>query len=191
MKKFHKSHFHVAFFGDAEARKNDSIFIDAYDTAQILAKNKFTSVNGGGPGIMLASTLGAKSTGGRVELVVINKKDQPSKHYEGQSPENIPLANRIYTLKTYEGRLNKIIKISDAYVIFYGGTGTLAEMSYVWSEAKFNYPHQKPLIFFGKKWRKIIKTLTQELKLEKIEQRVCYFVDKPEQVLEILRVYSK
>lgn len=191
MKKFHKSHFHVAFFGNAEARKNDSVFIDAYDTAQILAKNKFTSVNGGGPGIMLASTLGAKSTGGRVELVVINKKDQPSKHYEGQSPENIPLANRIYTLKTYEGRLNKIIKISDAYVIFYGGTGTLAEMSYVWSEAKFNYPHQKPLIFFGKKWRKIVKTLTQELKLEKIEQRVCYFVDKPEQVLEILKVYSK
>lgn len=191
MKKFHKSHFHVAFFGYADIRKNDPTFIDAYDTAQILAKNKFTVVNGGGPGIMLASTLGAKSIGGRVELAVINQKNQPAKHYEGQSPENIPLANRIFTLKTYEGRLNKIIKLSDAYIIFYGGTGTLAEMSYVWSEAKFNYPDQKPLIFFGKKWRKIIKTLAQELKLEKIEQRICYFVDKPEQALEILRVYSK
>lgn len=191
MTKSSKHPFHVAFFGDADAKKKDLFFIDAYDTAQLLAKNKYTIVNGGGPGIMLASTLGAKSIGGRVKLVVINRNDQPSKHYEGQAVENISQANRIFTLKTYEGRLNKIIKLSDAYVIFYGGTGTLAEMAYVWSEAKFNYPHQKPLIFFGKKWRKIIHTLSQELNLEKIEQRVCYFVDKPEQVLEIIKVYKK
>lgn len=191
MKKIHKRSFHVAFFGDANFKKKDSTFIDAYDTAQILAKYNFTIINGGGPGTMLASTLGAKSVKGRVKVVIINQKNQPPKRYEGHSDENTSLANRIYTLKSYQGRLNKLIKLANAYVIFYGGTGTLAEMAYVWSEAKFAYPHQKPIIFFGKKWRKIIHVLSHELNFEKIEQQVCYFVDKPEQVLEILRTYSK
>lgn len=190
-KKIFKRPLHVAFFGDGTAKKKDSFFVDAYDTAQLLAKNKCTILNGGGPGIMLASTLGATSVHGRVELVVIDKEDQPSKHYEGQSEENISSANRIFTLETYEGRLNKLIDLAHAYIIFYGGTGTLAEMTFVWSEAKFAYPHQKPIIFFGKKWRKIIQAINSQLKLEKIETKVCYFVDKPEQVLEILKTYSK
>jgi predicted Rossmann-fold nucleotide-binding protein len=191
MKKLIKHRFRIAFFGDATAKKRNPQFLDAYDTAQLMAKNKYTTINGGGPGIMLASTLGAKSIKGRVENVVVDSKNEPSRHYEGQSLENVSQANHIYSLKSYEGRLNKIIKLANAYVIFYGGTGTLAEMAYVWSEAKFDYPHQKPLIFFGKKWRKVIRILSQELNLEKIEQRVCYFVDKPEQVLDIIKTYSK
>jgi len=190
-KKSFKRPLHVAFFGDGTIKKKDSVFVDAYDTAQLLAENKCTILNGGGPGIMLASTLGAVSVHGRVELVVVNPKTEPKKHYEGQDPENISEANRVFVLKSYQSRLNKLIKLAHAYVVFYGGTGTLAEMSFVWSEAKFAFPHQKPIIFFGKKWKKIIKTISQELKLEKIEKQICYFVDKPEQVLEILRVFSK
>jgi len=189
-KKSFKRPLHVAFFGDGTIKKKDSVFVDAYDTAQLLAENKCTILNGGGPGIMLASTLGAVSVHGRVELIVIDKEDQPSKHYEGQSEENIATANRIFTLETYEGRLNKLIKLAHAYVVFYGGTGTLAEMAFVWSEAKFAYPRQKPIIFYGKKWKKIINTLTQELKLEKIEQRSCYFASTPDQVLEILKKFK-
>lgn len=190
MKKTHKRPFHIAFFGNASTKKSDSSFVDAYDTAQLLAKNKCTILNGGGPGIMLASTLGAKSVKGRAEVVVINPKNQPG-HYEGQFVENVSQANRTFILKSYQGRLNKLIKLANAYIVFYGGTGTLAEMSFVWSEAKFAYPHQKPIIFFGKKWKKIINTLTGELNLEKMEQRVCYFADSPDKVLEILRSFSK
>lgn len=190
-KNLKKRPLHVAFFGDATATKKSSQFIDAYDTAQLLAQNKCTIVNGGGAGIMLASTLGAKSIHGRVESVVVSHQNEPSKHYEGQNPENLSLVNRIFTLKSYQNRLNKIIKLASAYVVFYGGTGTLAEMAYVWSEAKFVYPKQKPIIFFGKKWRKIIRTISSELNFEKLEKNLCYFVDKPEQVLEIVKTYSK
>ena len=191
MKKTHKRPFHVAFFGDGTVKKKKPVFIDAYDTAQLLSKNKYTIINGGGPGVMLASTLGALSVHGRCEAVVVNSSNQPPRHYEGQSLENISGVNRVFSLKSYQGRLNKLIKLANAYVIFYGGTGTVAEMSFVWSEAKFAYPHQKPIIFFGKKWRKIIHTIISSLKFEKIEKQVCFFVDKPEQVLEILKVYSK
>lgn len=191
MKKKIKRPLHVAFFGDAHTPKKDSVFVDAFDSAQLLSQNKCTILNGGGPGIMLASTLGAKSVHGRVELVVIDPKNEPKNHYEGQSSENISLANRIFTLKSYQGRINKLIKLADAYVIFYGGTGTLAEMTYVWSKAKFAYPHQRPLIFFGKKWRKIISTLSHELNLEKIEQKICFFANSPDDVLKILKEFNK
>ena len=191
MKKKIKKRFRVAFFGNSDVKKRSLSFIDAYDTAQLLSKNNFTIINGGGPGIMLASTLGAVSVHGRAEAVVINPKSQPIAHYEGQYPENISQVKRIYSLKSYQGRLSKLIKLASAYVIFYGGTGTLAEMAYVWSEAKFAFPRQKPIIFFGKKWRKIIHTITSELKFEKIEKQICYFVTKPEQVLEIIKTYSK
>ncbi len=191
MKKKIKKRTRIAFFGDANVKKRNVIFIDAYDTAQLLSKNNYTILNGGGPGVMLASTLGAISVHGRAEAVVINPQNQPISRYEGQNFENISQVKRLYTLKSYQGRLNKLTKLASAYVIFYGGTGTLAEMAYVWSEAKFTFPRQKPIIFYGNKWRKIIHTITSELKFEKIEKQVCYFVNKPEQVLEILRVFSK
>lgn len=191
MKKKIKKRIRVAFFGDSTVKKRSLTFIDAYDTAQLLSKNNFTILNGGGPGVMFASTLGALSVHGRAEAVVINTKNEPAARYEGQYPKNVSQVKRIYSLKSYQGRLNKLIKLASAYVIFYGGTGTLAEMSFVWSEAKFAYPRQKPIIFYGKKWRKIIKTITSELKFEKIEKQICYFVNKPEQVLDIIKTYSK
>ena len=182
-----KRRFQIAFFGDGEIKKTDSTFIDAYDTAQLLAKHKFTVINGGGPGVMLASTLGAASVNGKTKVVVIKDGHQPPKHYEGQHPENTANAKKIITLKSYSGRLRKLINLADAYVIFYGGTGTLAEMTYVWSEAKFAYPKYKPVIFYGKKWRKIINTLSQELNLEKKEQSICRFAKNPEEVLKIIQ----
>lgn len=140
---------------------------------------------------MLAATLGAASVQGRSEAVVLNPKFQPPKHYEGQSPENLAHVKKIYTLKTYQGRLNKLTRLADAYLIFYGGTGTLAEMSYVWSEAKFTYPKTKPLIFFGRKWPKIIKTLSRELNLEPLEQKICRFAKNPDEVLRLLADFKR
>lgn len=186
MKKTVKKRFRVAFFGDGQAAKRSAHFIDAYDVAQLLAKYKYVIVNGGGPGVMLASTLGAASVGGRSEAVVINAEHQPTKHYEGQSEANLAAVKKIYSLKSYQGRLHKLIRLADAYIVFYGGTGTLAEMTFVWSEAKFAYPKAKPIIFYGKKWKKIITTLGHELNLEKKEMKVCYFAHDPDSVLTIL-----
>ena len=42
----------VAFFGDANIPETDPDYIDAYQTAKLLAENGMVIVNGGGPGIM-------------------------------------------------------------------------------------------------------------------------------------------
>ena len=51
----------IAFFGDANIPEEDSVYKDAFKAAEILAKEGYTIVNGGGPGVMNASTHGAEA----------------------------------------------------------------------------------------------------------------------------------
>jgi uncharacterized protein (TIGR00725 family) len=175
----------IAFFGDADIKKNDDNYKLAFDTAKLLAENGFTLINGGGPGIMQACTEGAKAGNGSVELVVLDPKNEPD-NYEGENRENISLADKVTVTKDYPSRLNKLIKISDAFVIFNGGTGTISEVGMTWEIAKFDYGDHKPLIFMGESWREIINTMTRDLNLEKKEQKVVALVNTPEEVLDIV-----
>jgi uncharacterized protein (TIGR00725 family) len=176
----------VAIFGDGTAKKTQKHYQDAFRVARILAQNNYIIVNGGGPGIMLAATMGAKSAAGRVELVILDPRHEP-KHYEGADSKNTSLADKIYSSATYSRRLDKLIQLADAYIIFKGGTGTLSEIGLTWEQAKFDYGHHEPLIFYGRFWHKIVNDLIRGLELEKIEQRVVEVVDSPQAVLKVLR----
>ena len=177
----------VAIFGDADAKKTEQHFIDAFNTAKLLAENGYIIVNGGGPGIMAASTLGAKAGNGKVELVLIDEKVNMGKNYEGSDMENKKKADKIYRTKTIQERTEKIVDLADAHIVFKGGTGTMAELSLVWEKAKFEYGKHKPLIFFGDCWKKTIESLVENLDFDKIERKVYAFADSPEEVLKILK----
>jgi uncharacterized protein (TIGR00725 family) len=180
----------VAFFGDAEAKINDEHYQLAFETARLLAENGYIVVNGGGPGIMLAATLGAKETGGKVEIVVIKKEDEPG-NYEGTDQQNVALADTEYATMDINSRAEKLIDIADAFVIFKGGTGTLSEVGMVWELAKFEYGHHEPLIFVGKEWKTIVKTIEERMNFEEKEKRVVATVEKPEEVFKALEQAGK
>lgn len=171
--------------GDAEAKPTDQHFIDAFNTAKLMAEAGYIIVNGGGPGVMKASTLGAKEVGGKVELVILNPKKQPE-NYEGKDKENCNLADKIIETDNYPDRLNKLIEIADAFVIFKGGTGTLSEVGLIWETAKFDYGHHEPLIFFGDCWENIVDGLVKDLVFDKVEKRVYEITETPEEVLKII-----
>lgn len=177
----------VAFFGDADAKPTDKHYVDAYETAKLLAENGYIIVNGGGPGIMSAATLGAKAGNGRVELVIIDEEVNMGNNYEGSDEESKSKADKIYTTKIIEERTGKLIEISDAYVIFKGGTGTLAELSLVWEKAKFDYGHNEPLIFMGKYWNEVVNTIIRDLNFDTIEKKVYEIVETPVEVLKTLK----
>lgn len=176
----------VGFFGDADLKPNSQAYKSAYDTAKLLAEAGYIVVNGGGPGIMGAATEGAIAGGGKVELVVMDPKKEPD-NYEGIDDENLNLATKVYYENTYPNRLNKLVEIADAFVVFKGGTGTLSEVGLIWENAKFDYGHHEPVIFFGKEWREIIHLIEKNMNYEAIEKRVVTVVDTPEEVLEILK----
>jgi len=175
----------VAFFGDADLKPTDPTFRLAEETAKILAESGYIIVNGGGPGVMLAATLGAKLAGGKAEVVVINQEDEPG-NYEGTDSKNMGSADVKYQTGDINSRTKKLVEIADAFVIFKGGTGTLAEVGMVWELAKFEYGHHEPLIFVGREWSEVIKTIEEKMNFEEKEKRVVVTVDKPEEVLRAL-----
>ncbi len=185
MEKTTKKILRVAFFGDADLKPNSDTYKSTYDTAKLLAESGYIIVNGGGPGIMNAATQGAKAGNGRVELVVMDPSKEPD-NYEGTDAANLKYASKIYYEKSYPNRLNKLIEIADAFVVFKGGTGTLSEVGLVWETAKFDYGHHEPVIFFGAEWQQIIELLEKNMNYEKMEKRVVTVVDTPQEVLDIL-----
>ena len=181
----------VAFFGDAEAKETDAHFKLAFDTAKLLSENGYIIVNGGGPGVMLASTLGAAAVKGEIEVAIIDEKVDMGANYEGSGMDNKTKANIIYRTKTIQDRTEKLVDISDAFIIFKGGTGTMAELSLVWEKAKFAYGNHKPLIFVGAFWKEIIEPMVKDLGFDEIEKNVYEIVETPAQVLETLKRVSK
>jgi uncharacterized protein (TIGR00725 family) len=177
----------VAFFGDAEAKENDQHYIDAYNTAKLLAENNYIIVNGGGPGVMLASTLGAKSVGGKVEIVIIDEKVDMGKNYEGTEKNNKKIVDCVYKSKNIQQRTEKLVEIADAHVVFKGGTGTLAEFALVWEKAKFEFGKHEPLILFGDSWKRTTESIVENLEFDAIEKKVYAFADTPQEVLKIIK----
>ena len=175
----------VAFFGDADLTPRTEAYKLVEDTAELLAENGYIIVNGGGPGIMRASTEGARRVGGEVELVIIDPKKEPG-NYEGSDGENVKYASKVYKMANIENRVGKLVEIADAFVVFKGGTGTLAEVGLVWELAKFDYGHHEPVIFVGKQWKKMVNALEEGMGFEEKEKRVVTVVDTAEEVLRLL-----
>lgn len=172
----------VAFFGDAEAKENSPHFKLAWETAKILAKAGFVIVNGGGPGVMLAATLGAESVGGKTEAVVIDGRIDMGENFEGQYKNNISRVDKKIVEENYPDRLNRLLEEADAYVIFNGGTGTISEIGMAWSRSKFDFGNHKPLIFIGDFWHEILDPIETFMEIDEQETSVLAIVETPEEV---------
>lgn len=178
----------VAFFGDADVSPQSQEYKQAFEVAKLLASQGFTIVNGGGPGVMDASTKGAQAVGGETLSVTFNPKDAPG--FEGRYVGNIT----DHEIKTtnYIERMFKLIEHSDIFIIFRGGSGTLSEFGTAWVLAKLYYGHHKPFILFGKNWLAIIDTLRRNMNLDKNELSVFEICQSVEEVLPAInRLHRK
>jgi uncharacterized protein (TIGR00730 family) len=173
----------IAFFGDADVSAQSREYKDAFEVAKLLASRGFTIVNGGGPGIMDASTKGAQAADGETISVTFDPKDAPG--FEGRYLGNIT----DHEIKTtnYIERMFKLIEHSDIFIIFRGGTGTLSELGTAWVLAKLYYGHHKPFILFGKNWPAIIDVLRRNMNLDKNELSVFEICEDISQVLPAIQ----
>jgi len=183
MKKIKK----IAFFGFSDAKESSQLYRDAFWTAQILAENGFTIVNGGGPGVMRAATLGAKRGGGKTIGVTFYSKE--TTNFEGRDPKN-PIDEEIKT-KNYLERTLKLLDLADCYIVFNGGTGTISEFAMAWGLADLYFGHHKPLILFGDFWKDIILTFKRHMLLSRRELEVFKIVSCAEEVIKTLSYFDK
>ncbi len=177
----------VAFFGDANIPQSDPVYKQAFEVAQELARAGFTIVNGGGPGVMNASTQGAASVGGETLSVTFNPTDAPG--FEGRYVKNVT-SHEIVT-GNYVERMFKLIEHADMFIIFKGGSGTISEFGTAWVLAKLYWGHHKPFILYGRQWEEIIDVLKKNMNIDRSELSVFEIVTRVADVLPTIKRFEK
>ena len=176
----------VTFLGYADAKQADDPFKAAYEVARLCAQEGYTIVNGGGPGVMKASTMGAKSAGGKAIGVTFFPKDIPV--FEGRDKTN--KVDHLIVVENYLERTLKLLELGHIFVIFNGGTGTISEFGMAWGLARLYFGHHKPLILYGEFWQEIIFAFTKGMYIRSEERNVFKIVNKPQAALDAIREFE-
>ena len=179
-----KSIYSVAFLGGAAVQSEDQTYKDVYDIARKLAEMGLTIYNGGGPGVMRASTEGAKSAGGRVIGVTCYPKILYL-NWEGRDPEN-RFDDEVVTSDYFE-RTKKLLLLTDIHLIFRGGTGTISEFGMTWASSYIQGGHEKPIILFGDFWDSIIQNLKKHMYMRPGEFRVYTIVNSVAEAVDEIK----
>jgi len=173
----------ISFFGYSEAKPGERLYEDAFKTAKLLAENGFIIVNGGGPGIMYASTQGAIAGGGETLSVTFSPEDAPG--FEGKYLGNI--TTKEIKTSNYIERMFKLIEHGDTYIVFRGGAGTLSEFATIWCLARLYFGRHKPFILYGDFWKNIIKSFKHNMIVRGEEFKVFKIVNTPQEVLQTVK----
>ena len=177
----------VAFFGSSKTHTRDEEFKTAREVAKIVAASGRKVVNGGGPGIMLAATLGAKDANGETTAVYYEPKFATT--FEGKDAIN--LADTQYEEENYVGRTRRLLELGDLYIIFNGGTGTISEFGMAWGLARLYFGRHKPLILFGQFWHNIINSFKKNMKITPVEFEVLRIVTETKNVIPTIEEFEK
>jgi uncharacterized protein (TIGR00725 family) len=177
----------VAIFGYADAPDKGKLFRDVVETSKLLALADYTVIDGGGPGVMRAATVGAKEGGGKVIAVTLYPEDMTK--FEGRDPKN--LFDVEIKTSNYLERTLTLLKEGQVYVIFNGGTGTISEFAMAWGLARLYFGHHKPLILFGSFWHEIIDAFKKNMMLRSEELKVFKIVERPDQVLTAIAEFER
>lgn len=177
----------IGIFGSADIDEAHPVYQAALAVAETLAKTGKTIVDGGGPGVMAAATIGAEKAGGKTIAVTFEPRDMPE--FEGRYAGNIP--DLEIKTDTYISRMFGLIEESDAFVIFQGGTGTLSEWSTVWLLAHLHYGHHRPLVLYGDFWPDFLDTVSKYFFVGEKERSLYKFANSPEQVMQALTEFEQ
>jgi ribulose-phosphate 3-epimerase len=173
----------VAFLGGSAWEPQDQPFKDSFEVARILAENGYVIVNGGGPGVMRAATLGAHAAG-KYSQVITYHPNKRKTHYEGIDLENT-FDDEIITLDYFD-RTKVMLQTTDIHIVFRGSIGTLSEFGMTWVSSWIHEPNAKPIILYGAFWKEIIDVLVKNLYIVNNEADLFKIVTTPEEVLDYI-----
>ena len=174
----------VTILGSARLPSNNKYYKVAQELGRLLGKNGFTTITGGGPGIMEAANKGAYEAGG--ESVGINIQ--------------LPFEQRInpYVKKStafYYFFTRKVMLTSpaNAFVFFPGGFGTLDEFFEVVDHMELGYMKHVPIIMVGKDfWKPVVefiknKSISETGSLMEKELENWHIVETADEAFEFIK----
>ncbi len=173
----------VTFFGSARSRPNSATYKMTEKLAQLLVKNGFNIVSGGGPGVMEAANKGAAKAGGKsVGLNIrLPTEQRPNKY-----------ANIRLDFKYFFIRKVMFVKYAVAYIIMPGGFGTLDELFEALTLIQTKRIKPFPVILMDSEyWKGLIDwmkdTLLREKTISKSDLDIFHLTDDPEEAVAIIK----
>jgi len=144
----------VTILGSARLAPNNKYYKIAEQFGALLGKNGFTTMTGGGPGIMEAANKGADKAGG--ESVGINIQLP-------REQRTNPYVKKSVGFSYFFTRKVMLTSPANAFVLFPGGFGTLDEFFEVVDYMELGYMHKSPIVLVGREfWEPLIKFLRNQ-----------------------------
>jgi uncharacterized protein (TIGR00730 family) len=173
----------VSIFGGSRVRKGSRYYRKAVQVSQALAREGFSIITGGGPGIMEAANLGARRGGGcSVGLNIRLPFEQDHNRY----------IDTLVHFNYFFARKVMFIKYACAYVVFPGGFGTLDEAFEALTLVQTHKIDNFPVIMIGREfWRGMVRWLGKEMlgggMIGPEDQRLFTVTDDPQEVCRLVR----
>ena len=173
----------VSIFGGSRVRKGSRYYRKAVQVSQALAREGFSIITGGGPGIMEAANLGARRGGGR--SIGLNIR-LPFEHRPNRHIDTLVNFNYFFARKVM------FIKYACAYVVFPGGYGTLDEAFEALTLVQTHKVDNFPVIMIGREfWKGMTRWLRREMlgrgMISKEYQRLFTVTDDAQEVCRMVR----
>jgi len=175
----------VSIFGSARVKAGEPYYEKTVVLARLLAKEGFSVITGGGPGIMEAANKGAAEGGGKSVGMNIRLPFE-------QKPN--PYANVHIDYKYFFIRKVMFVKYALAYIILPGGFGTLDELFEALTLIQTKKIKSFPLILMGSEyWEGLIDWLNNAMlaedKILPVDMELIQIVDEPEDVVKLIKKY--
>ncbi len=187
IKGFRSLHFVgpcITVFGSARFKEDHEYYEKAREFGKRIAEVGFTTMTGGGPGIMEAANRGAYENGGM--SVGCNIKlpfEQKANKY----------VNKSITFDHFFERKTLLIKYSYAFICMPGGFGTMDEFFETLTLIQTKTITQFPIILFGKEFYKDLEELMGDMvKAQTInpeDLQLVLITDSVDEAMDHIRKY--
>ncbi len=173
----------VAIFGSARMQPEDSAYQTAETIAYQLAKEGFSVITGGGPGIMEAANKGASDANG--VSVGVNIKLPHEQHPN-------PYAKMTMEFRYFFVRKVMLVKYAVAFIYMPGGFGTLDEFFEAITLIQTQKINPVPVVLVGTSfWKGLINWIERELLRRNLispsDLSIFTVLDDPYQVVEFIK----
>jgi hypothetical protein len=177
----------ISIFGSARLKETDPYYLKTVELAELLSKNNYAIISGGGPGVMEAANKGAHAQN---QTSVGLNIDLPTE----QKPN--PYQNLSLNFRYFFVRKVMFVRYSMGYVCMPGGFGTLDEFFEALTLIQTHKAYPMPLVLYGSDfWSGLMTwlktTLIEYGTLSLDELNLITVTDDPQEVVNIMNKHRQ
>ena len=164
----------ISIFGSSRPQPGELAYQEAMSLGRAVGEIGWVVMTGGYSGIMEAASRGAAEAGGHVIGVTCDDIER----WRPLGPNRWVVEER--RLPTTRDRLFALVADCHAAIVLPGGIGTLAEVSFMWSQIQTQASPRKPLILVSPPWKAILDEFSSAMEAYIAPEHLTYLTFVPD-----------